>query len=195
MFQRSYPDQDHSPVGRRRLDAALAALPSASPGFAFFRPRRNLTRAERASRCRGWRSSFPVFLRSPCSPSARCFAFAQERWRNLLSRIALNNMTQGLCMFDGVGPARAVQRALHRNVSFAARAIARRHADARDARSPLPSGHVLRRSRSLRRRTVSGRSPKAAPKQRTIKFERRAHHRVGQPAAARAAAGWRRIPT
>jgi methyl-accepting chemotaxis protein len=28
-------------------------------------------------------------------------AVAQERWRNLLSRIALNNMTQGLCMFDG----------------------------------------------------------------------------------------------
>jgi methyl-accepting chemotaxis protein/PAS domain-containing protein len=28
------------------------------------------------------------------------FLVAQERWRNLLSRIALNNMTQGLCMFD-----------------------------------------------------------------------------------------------
>jgi methyl-accepting chemotaxis protein len=28
------------------------------------------------------------------------FAVAQERWRNLLARIALNNMTQGLCMFD-----------------------------------------------------------------------------------------------
>ncbi|MGA9320739.1 MAG: PAS-domain containing protein, partial [Xanthobacteraceae bacterium] len=27
-------------------------------------------------------------------------ALAQERWRNLLARIALNNMTQGLCMFD-----------------------------------------------------------------------------------------------
>ena len=30
-------------------------------------------------------------------------AVAQERWRNLLARIALNNMTQGLCMFDGAG--------------------------------------------------------------------------------------------
>jgi len=28
---------------------------------------------------------------------------AQERWRNLLARIALNNMTQGLSMFDGAG--------------------------------------------------------------------------------------------
>jgi PAS domain-containing protein len=27
-------------------------------------------------------------------------ALAQERWRNRVSRIALNNMTQGLCMFD-----------------------------------------------------------------------------------------------
>ncbi len=30
-------------------------------------------------------------------------AVAQERWRNLLARIALNNMTQGLTMFDGAG--------------------------------------------------------------------------------------------
>ena len=30
-------------------------------------------------------------------------AVAQERWRNLLARIALNNMTQGLSMFDGAG--------------------------------------------------------------------------------------------
>ena len=28
-------------------------------------------------------------------------ALAQERGRNLLARVALNNMTQGLCMFDG----------------------------------------------------------------------------------------------
>ena len=28
-------------------------------------------------------------------------AVAQERWRNRLARIALNNMTQGLSMFDG----------------------------------------------------------------------------------------------
>src|SRR5271169_1719518 len=27
-------------------------------------------------------------------------AFARERWRNRMSRVALNNMTQGLCMFD-----------------------------------------------------------------------------------------------
>ena len=31
------------------------------------------------------------------------FAVAQERWRNLLARIALNNMTQGLCMYDAAG--------------------------------------------------------------------------------------------
>src|ERR1700722_7946925 len=31
------------------------------------------------------------------------FAVAQERWRNLLSRIALNNMTQALCMYDANG--------------------------------------------------------------------------------------------
>jgi methyl-accepting chemotaxis protein len=31
------------------------------------------------------------------------FAVAQERWRNLLSRIALNNMTQALCMYDAEG--------------------------------------------------------------------------------------------
>src|ERR1700740_1301825 len=31
------------------------------------------------------------------------FAVAQERWRNLLSRIALNNMTQALCMYDADG--------------------------------------------------------------------------------------------
>jgi methyl-accepting chemotaxis protein len=30
-------------------------------------------------------------------------AVAQERWRNLLARIALNNMTQGLSMFDAAG--------------------------------------------------------------------------------------------
>ena len=30
-------------------------------------------------------------------------AVAQERWRNLLARIALNNMTQGLTMFDSAG--------------------------------------------------------------------------------------------
>ena len=30
-------------------------------------------------------------------------ALAQERWRNLLARIALNNMTQGLTMFDAEG--------------------------------------------------------------------------------------------
>ena len=28
------------------------------------------------------------------------FALSRERWRNRMSRIALNNMTQGLCMFD-----------------------------------------------------------------------------------------------
>jgi PAS domain-containing protein len=31
------------------------------------------------------------------------FALAQERWRNLLARIALNNMTQALCMYDAAG--------------------------------------------------------------------------------------------
>jgi len=31
------------------------------------------------------------------------FAVAQERWRNLLARIALNNMTQALCMYDAAG--------------------------------------------------------------------------------------------
>ena len=31
------------------------------------------------------------------------FAVAQERWRNLLARIALNNMTQALCMYDAGG--------------------------------------------------------------------------------------------
>jgi methyl-accepting chemotaxis protein len=31
------------------------------------------------------------------------FALAQERWRNLLARIALNNMTQALCMYDTAG--------------------------------------------------------------------------------------------
>src|SRR5262249_21748371 len=30
-------------------------------------------------------------------------AVAQERWRNLLARIALNNMTQALCMYDAAG--------------------------------------------------------------------------------------------
>jgi methyl-accepting chemotaxis protein/PAS domain-containing protein len=30
-------------------------------------------------------------------------AVAQERWRNLLARIAINNMTQALSMFDGAG--------------------------------------------------------------------------------------------
>ena len=31
------------------------------------------------------------------------FAVAQERRRNLLARIALNNMTQALCMYDAAG--------------------------------------------------------------------------------------------
>src|SRR5262249_46381247 len=34
---------------------------------------------------------------------AALFAVAQERWRNLLARIALNNMTQALCMYDAAG--------------------------------------------------------------------------------------------
>jgi methyl-accepting chemotaxis protein len=34
---------------------------------------------------------------------AALLALAQERWRNLLARIALNNMTQGLTMFDAEG--------------------------------------------------------------------------------------------
>ena len=31
------------------------------------------------------------------------FTVAKERWRNLLARIALNNMTQALCMYDAAG--------------------------------------------------------------------------------------------
>ena len=57
-------------------------------------------------------------------------AVAQERWRNLLARIALNNMTQGLSMFDAAGPAGPLQHALYRNVSAAAGEFPEGHADA-----------------------------------------------------------------
>ena len=43
----------------------------------------------------------PVLLSLAFLAIGALVAVAQERWRNLLSRIALNNMTQGLCMFDG----------------------------------------------------------------------------------------------
>ena len=67
------------------------------------------------------------------------FALAQERWRNLLARIALNNMTQGLCMFDGAARLILCNERYIADVPHAARACAGRHAAAR-ARRPSHRG-------------------------------------------------------
>ena len=112
------------------------------------------------------------------------FALSRERWRNRMSRIALNNMTQGLCMFDSVGAARSLQYALHRNAPLAARAIAGRHAAARDACSPQPT---RARSPAIRTDTSKDCLRKAAEGRtgsENDQVRRRAHYRAGPAAAA-----------
>ena len=57
---------------------------------------------------------------------AGLFVNGRRRVQARLLRAALNNMTQGLCMFDSAARLALVQRTLHRNVSFAPRARAPR---------------------------------------------------------------------
>jgi PAS domain-containing protein len=47
--------------------------------------------------------AFSLVLALAFMAGGALFAVAQERWRNLLARIALNNMTQALCMYDAAG--------------------------------------------------------------------------------------------
>ena len=118
------------------------------------------------------------------------FALAQERWRNLLARIALNNMTQGLCMFDSRRPARPVQRALHRDVRFAARAVRGRHADARTARPRRRGGRLRRRSRTLCRRMPPEGAPRARTDTKTFEMKDGRIISVDHAGRCPAAAGW-----
>ena len=91
-------------------------------------------------------------------------ALAQERWRNLLARIALNNMTQGLCMFDSAA------RLVLCNVRYIDMHLLRR--EQLQAGMPLREMLVLRAEKGtfsgdpdrLRRRRASRRWPKAALK-------------------------------
>jgi PAS domain-containing protein len=47
--------------------------------------------------------AFSLVLALAFMAGGALFAVAQERWCNLLARIALNNMTQALCMYDAAG--------------------------------------------------------------------------------------------
>ncbi len=94
------------------------------------------------------------------------FALSRERWRNRMSRIALNNMTQGLCMFD---------RSAHL-VLCNMRYIEMHHLRREQLRGGMPLREMLvlrsrTRARSPAIRTAtpkvaSGRSPKAARKRK-----------------------------
>jgi methyl-accepting chemotaxis protein-like sensor len=123
----------------------------------FLRPRRNFPRPQqRADRGRrrplagagarlyGWR-------RAVC-PRAR--ALAQS-----LGADRAQQYDAGALHVRRRRPARSVQRALHGDVQFAARAAARRHADARIARPRRRGRRLRRRSRTLCRRT----HPKGGP--------------------------------
>ena len=81
------------------------------------------------------------------------FALAQERWRNLLARIALNNMTQALCMYDAAGRLVLCNVRFIEMYNLRREQLRRRHADARIARPRRRGGRLRRRSRTLCRRT------------------------------------------
>ena len=114
--------------------------------------------------------------------------------RNLRISAALDNMTQGLCMFDAVGPADPLQRALPRDVRPDAQAsLPRRHACANCSNSGKRTEHFTRTSMNTSRapsaasskarcsttssrcaagpsRSTTGRSPAAAGSRPTRTF-------------------------
>ena len=83
-----------------------------------------------------------------------CLVGAASAWRirqelseqNLRLDVALNNMTQGLCMFDCTAPAGRLERALPRRCTTSSRSDLARLRDPRPARRAHRGRHVSARS-------------------------------------------------
>ena len=114
---------------------------------------------------------------------AGLFATGRRRAQSRLLRAALNNMTQGLCMFDSTARLVLCNDRYLEMYRLAARA--------RRAGTPLRdlldcTASPPARSRAIRTAMspiACGRSPKAAPKPRPADIKRPRHH-AGQPADA-----------